>query len=527
MAQAYPSTAAQAESELLQALAQTLASPGDSQRWHTMRDAYYRPEAANARATVGQALLQQIPDQGIPAFLRATFLSAATGERTYSALAGQLAAQIQPFNADRLMAFCVVEWGHIVMHGSDRSAFIEALHACHIPELMAQMGQTLRTACPAPLPARPVPWLRKVALLCPYIGSSEHPPSSMALQQLHLLQGMGLQVRLFSCQETRVTHAEQYFGSKATLLTPAPSAARLQQLAASGVDFCLQDDTLPLMQRWQAALADIAAFDPDLVLLIGLNSPLIAPLFALRPVLGLCVHATAPMAETDVWLSSNPALANSLATPWQPAFVPGLAHYHPFRVSLKAATQPRTRAEFGLSDDHLALVCAGFRLGSEIHGEWAARMVALLQANPQLVLMLVGGNGGLPPALAAVAPAQLRVLGHQADLRSILRCCDVYVNPARVGGGFSVAEAMAEGLPALALADGDGGDKLGPFGTADLNDYFDRLHALLADPALRQQYGAQLQQRFNSALDVAQSGPSLLAACELARQRFQARMQQG
>ncbi len=151
-------------------------------------------------------------------------------------------------------------------------------------------------------------------------------------------------------------------------------------------------------------------------------------------------------------------------------------------------------------------------------------MLTLLLLHPQVVWMLVGGNGGLPAALAAAPAPQLRLVGHQSDLRSLMRCADVYVNPARIGGGFSVAEAMAEGLPTLTLADSDGGDKLGPFAAEDMDGYFAQLEALLADGSLRTQRGAQLRQRFQEVLDIERSGPSLLMACELARQRFVGRM---
>lgn len=517
-----PQLPTQAPAALRDSLQQTLSKPDDFRVWHALRDAYYAAEAANFRAEVVASLLASVPDHGVAAFLRATFLSAATGERHWSTLAGQIALTLEPASADRLMAFCVVEWGHTVMHGLDRSAFIVALHASGIPPLMAQMGRMLSALAP-PLSARAIPWLHRVAVLCPYLGSEAHPPSSMALHQVTLLQNMGLQVRLFSCQETRVTQAEQYFGSKATLLTPPATPERLQQLASMGVDVQLADDSLPLMVRWQSMLANIAAYDPDLILFVGLNSPLLAPLYATRPVLGLCVHATPPMAAVDVWLTSTPALAQCHSAPWVPDFPPALGHYHPFRVKLKPATHARTREEFDLQPGQIALISAGFRLESEINGEWAARMLALLQHHPQVVWMLVGGNGGLPAALAAAPQQQLRLVKHQPDLRSLMRCADMYVNPARIGGGFSVAEAMAEGLPTLALADSDGGDKLGPFAAEHMDGYFAQLDALLADGKLRAQRGAQLRQRFQDVLDIERSGPSLLMACELARQRFVAR----
>ena len=49
----------------------------------------------------------------------------------------------------------------------------------------------------------------------------------------------------------------------------------------------------------------------------------------------------------------------------------------------------------------------------------------------------------------------------QSDISGIPCLSDIYVNPPRLSGGFSVAEATALSLPVLSFACSDGGDKLG------------------------------------------------------------------
>ena len=171
----------------------------------------------------------------------------------------------------------------------------------------------------------------------------------------------------------------------------------------------------------------------------------------------------------------------------------------------------------------MVLVTAGARLGSEITGDWAHDMIGLLSQRPNVVWVLVGNQGAVPPALAEMPPAQLRLVPHQKDLRSLLRCCDIYVNPRRLGGGFSVADAMAEGLPTLAFADFDGGNKLGDHAVEDHRSYFRKLEDFIDDLDLRKQDGAALRALFAKTLDLDQSGPSLLSACELTIARFHER----
>jgi hypothetical protein len=309
-------------------------------------------------------------------------------------------------------------------------------------------------------------------------------------------------------------------------VTDAPDFGTLQQIIPEEVPLTLSDERYSLGCRWKDMLTSISTFDPDMVLFVGLNSPLLTALYETRPVLGLCVHSVPPVAPVDVWLTAGKPLADRLSTVWKPYFPDAWGHYHPYRVWLKPINTPVSREDVELKEQDLVLVTAGARLELEIHGEWAAHMANLLMQHPTAVWLLVGGTGCLPPALANIAAAQRRILSHHEDLRSVFRCCDIYVNPSRIGGGFSVAEAMAEGLPVVAFSDSDGGNKLSDYVVANTEDYFARLQSLIADRALRKQTGTAMRALFCNTLDLEQSGPSLLAACNLALERYKLRLGQ-
>lgn len=198
--------------------------------------------------------------------------------------------------------------------------------------------------------------------------------------------------------------------------------------------------------------------------------------------------------------------------------------YHPYRVKRSKKQWHVTRAEFGLSETAVIWVTAGFRLEHEIKGEWASRMLQLLSRYPQVVWFLAGGEGKLPQALLQAEPRRVRALATRNDLPGIFRNCDIYVNPPRMGGGFSVAEAMAEGLPVTAFSGSDGGDKVGELALPDMRAYMERLAALTENPALRTQMGKALGQRFAERFDLEASGPALVAACRQAATLARARL---
>lgn len=353
-----------------------------------------------------------------------------------------------------------------------------------------------------------------MAIVVPYIGHRFHTPSMMAVMQCVVLARQGLQVQVFSAQELQPPDAALYRGDGRELVLPQLDAQAWANILPRGVGMTISDQRFSLAGRWRNLLPKVAAFDPDVVLLVGLYSPLAAALYEVRPSLGISVNTVAPIAPLDVWLSSdqNPARREV----WGGSFAPPQPVFHPYRV-LRAKTGARLpRAALGLDDADLVWITAGFRLEHEIRGEWADRMLDLMSRHPRVIWLLAGGEGKLPAALRKTPAGRVRALPTRDDLPAVFRCADVYVNPPRMGGGFSVAEAMAEGLPVTTFAGSDGGDKLGERALRDMDAYFAQLEALTESPELRRETGQALRQRFAERFDLEASGPALLAACRQA-----------
>ncbi|HEX8956957.1 MAG TPA: glycosyltransferase [Burkholderiaceae bacterium] len=509
---------------LIDNLNRTLHNPGASQRWHALMDAYGGETQDDLKAKVRAALEAGVPRQGIPGFLLCTFLFEATGDVSRLIEAAALLQTITPLDPDRLMAFAVYIWGVFISRGGSRADFVDILRKMCVPQIVSSLGMPVAARARALFPSRPIGMIRKVALVAAYLGHESHAPTPLALQHARQLRDLDYEVALFSPQDLRVPDMADYFGNNARLATHPPDFADLKARMPHGVEATVSDDRFSLPRRWEDLLLSIARFDPDLVVFVGLNSPLVSGLYQARPVLGLCVHAMQPMAPVDVWLTADKTQAGIAGAMWAPFLPPALGHYHPFRIRLKTAGADLPRTELGLHDDALVLLSVGARLHTEIDGPWAERMVALLQKHPKIQWLLVGGAAHRPAALAALSEEQLRMQPHREDIRSVTRSADVYVNPPRVGGGFSVAEAMAEGLPVMAMKNSDGGDKVGDAAAADLDSYFAELEALIADAALRRSRGNAMRALFTQTLDLENSADSLRAACELSLEQYRKRL---
>lgn len=509
---------------LLDALDRTLKEPQCARRWHQLMANWLDARDAEARRAVVETLAR-LPDGDARAdILRLSFLARAAGNAGFEGAAAAKVLALTPADPDRLAAFMAYCWLNALQHLEGRSDFVAALSAGLVPEMARRLMLEAARLMPPELQPRLPEEIERVAVIAPYIGHRFHTPSKMATDQATILAGAGLQVQIFSAQELLPPDAAQFRGDGRELALPPLDAQAWASLLPAGVRMTVSDSRFSLPGRWRNLLPALAAFDPDVILLVGLFSPLAAALHAVRPVVGLSVNTVAPIAPLDAWLTADADARGSDL--WATTFPSPQAVFHPYRVKRSSPTQAPsvTRAELGLGEATVVWISAGFRLEHEIRNPWAKRMLRLMERHPQVVWLLVGGEGKLPKALVEAPPGRVRVLATRGDLPAILRICDIYVNPPRMGGGISVAEAMAEGLPVTALTGSDGGDKLGELALADLDAYDERLDALTANGQLRADMGAALRQRFDQRLDLAASGPALLAACrqaaELARERL-------
>lgn len=507
---------------LQDALHRTLREPQCARRWHALLAIWLETREEAARRAVLDLLARHADDDPRSAILRLTFLARTSGDSRFENAAAAQVLAMEPGDPDRLAAFMAYRWLNALQSIGERAGFVADLTAGHLPAMARRLMLKAAESLPPGFVPRVAETIQRVAVVLPYIGHQFHTPSMMGVEQAIVLAREGCQVRIFSAQELMPPDAALFRGDDRELLLPALDAQAWAGILPAGLGMTIADIRYSLPGRWASQMTTLAAFDPDVVLPVGLYSPLAAALYALRPVVGISVNTVAPIAPLDVWLTADPDAGRRPA--WGGVFEAPQPVYHPYRIKRSRQHGQLTRAALGLDATAVVWITAGFRLKREIEGEWASRMLQLMSRHPKVVWLLVGGAGDLPQALQQAAPGRVRALATRDDLPEVFRCCDIYVNPPRMGGGFSVAEAMAEALPVTAFANSDGGDKLGELALPDLDAYLARLAALSEDPELRRSTGQALRQRFDERLDIEASGPALLAACrqaaDLARNRL-------
>ncbi|MBU0552855.1 glycosyltransferase, partial [Myxococcota bacterium] len=178
--------------------------------------------------------------------------------------------------------------------------------------------------------------------------------------------------------------------------------------------------------------------------------------------------------QTIYFVPQHNLLANLRCAPFQAAVEHQQAEYHqaidlvftPSKLYLEAtcsASPPLTtinkkpseaklrRSEFKIPPDALVLVSVnrGVRYAQP---EFWREVGHLMLRHPHVYLLLVGLEA-VGDALPLDHPARPRVItpGFRRDVMELLAISDIYVDLFPSGGGSSILEAMAEGLPSVAF----------------------------------------------------------------------------
>jgi hypothetical protein len=495
--------------------------------WVALHRARQSVSASDLATLVRQVAVLSLPD-GKPSFFRAIFLLVHTGTEDWLVKA-RLALK-QCADIERTQSFLTFVWAGAMGMTRDRARFRGLLEQADVPCLLRDLSTTFEqsredarftiAAKDEPQVASGTGAIRRIAILAQHLSNPANPGTRLALEHAVLLRAAGVDVRVFSAQELLAIEFGLWLGSPERLTWDAAAPDTWRPILRSETfRVVLANPAWPREGRWHAIADELVRFAPDVVLFVGFFSPLVSWASKRYPVAGLSLHTLPPICPVDAWLHQFEA-DQDLPAPWS-EFPPFLPIPYSYRLTVPEAPAAFDMAALGLPHDARILVTVGYRLSLEITPQWAAEVAARLKTHPQWFWLLVG-EGVYPESLPAKHP-QVRVLAHQARLDGLLQHCAIYLNPPRMGGGFSVLEAMAWRLAVVSRDGSDGGDKLGPWAATSDAEYWRRLDRLLDDEGERTRSGNGLRERFDTLYNLTFAAPALLAALDRTREHFSER----
>jgi hypothetical protein len=240
----------------------------------------------------------------------------------------------------------------------------------------------------------------------------------------------------------------------------------------------------------------IAAFDPEAVVVFGDTAVLQDLLINQVPVIQYPAHGGAPIGPADryvcVWEPET--LAGLVAEGAWTEEVAGKCLHGVVGMALPTPSRTLTRDNL-VPGAELVLVVVGIRLADEIRGPFAAHLAETLAAHPGVHLVCIGDAdaGRVIGDELKTVEDRVHAKGIDRALADTLTGADIVLNPPRQGGGTSVAMAMSASRAVLCVQGGDGASMMPTDAVSEtLEDYFQRLDALIRDEALRRNTGEAL-----------------------------------
>lgn len=126
-----------------------------------------------------------------------------------------------------------------------------------------------------------------------------------------------------------------------------------------------------------------------------------------------------------------------------------------FTFELKPQKKKFSRKGKNLPEDKFLLVVVGIRLEFEIDSKFMDMLSDVCGKGCHVVFAGIMDNYDKWMKEYPLVSANSSFIGYCEDILALMEICDLYVNPDRLGGGFSVIEAFAKGRPGIYLNRGD------------------------------------------------------------------------
>lgn len=305
---------------------------------------------------------------------------------------------------------------------------------------------------------------RVVVIALQFLGL-RHAPTKTALERIATLQKLGKEVLVIHSMEMLTLNGEiPFFNSSAGNVEKAYDG--LNNIAGNeGMEFMLYqpDKYMPDVSEIEKIAMLVMEYAPYEIIMLGdhcilgdiladmIPTVCISMAFSTMPLKQNQLIATArSLREEDYkYLADNDIdRENVIETT--------------FTFEVIKQTSKLCRLELGIPEDKFILSIVGIRLDSEVSEEFIEALKPVLEKDCFIAFAgKFDGYNKLCERFPYLKDNSAYV-GYQNDILAFEEICDLYINPPRLGGGFSVAEAFCMHKPGITLPFGDVAASAGP-----------------------------------------------------------------
>jgi len=279
-----------------------------------------------------------------------------------------------------------------------------------------------------------------------------HAPTNTIMERIKVLKDLGKEVILINTTEFCLLNGYvPLYGFELANTKEKYNDISEIEIAGNLIPFLQLPDNLPIPYRMQVLINIINKIKPYYILSIG-NGSMLAE---------LCGNIV-PCASMSIVFSTLPKTINKMKILGRKLGEEEKEFYKDddiiesrFTFELKPQKNHYLRKDKNLPGNKFILVVVGTRLKFDVTDSFMNMLSRVCQAGCYVVFAGVMDNYKKLIQNYPFISDNSSFIGYCDDILALMEICDLYVNPDRLGGGFSVIEAFSKGKPGVYLDRGD------------------------------------------------------------------------
>ena len=293
----------------------------------------------------------------------------------------------------------------------------------------------------------------RIVIVTEQLLSIKHAPTLITLEFAYILQEkMNYEVCIITCPldahlpfDLWVDPRYYYGGFEGVREIP------YKGVNIKNIGFSMEDGSL---ERCSRMLHMIAAWRPWLVLELGVTNPLADLCREFTTTVAMAMTTECPVSEADILIRYVPGTGA-----YEEACKKELLPYQKqifmqekLPVIAQEAEKECVPDDLGLPEGKFFVAVVGNRLDLEIDEAFLNIMKQIMDAAENVDFAIIGDAEKLQEKLEGTSYGKrIHFLGYCMDLLGTYRALHLYLNPRRLGGGWSSAMALMAGLPVVTL----------------------------------------------------------------------------
>lgn len=297
---------------------------------------------------------------------------------------------------------------------------------------------------------------RVVVLVIQFLEET-HAPTRTALERCATLAKMGKEVFIINTlEQLTLLGLLPVYGMEPGRIFDDYNKLKQYKYDGEVFNYYQPEVKMPEFEETRKILSMIREWNPYEVLTMGTGS-IISDLVAnIVPVINIPLAFSTIVKKNNQFSALGRKISESeWASLTNQGYLPESIIESTFTFDIKKQFKQLTREQLGLPLNKFLLAIVGLRLDFEIQPDFIAAMSQLFTKNIHLVFAGYFDRYNDMCNQFPELKEHSSYVGFQDDIIAFYNIMDLYINPKRLGGGFSIAEAFSAGKPGVTIAYGD------------------------------------------------------------------------